>query len=143
MKKRINRLVASFKDSRGSATVEFVVLALPLFIPIFLFLGQFSTLSGNEIAIQTLARETLRGYIESKNDESGEAVVNEIISKGGRSLGLSREEIESIRYEIKCSKNPCHLPSGRVRITLLMEPQANHGREIQASAQQYFSPWIG
>lgn len=143
MKKQINNWIPRIRDARGSASVEFVILALPLFIPIFLFLGEFSKVSANEMAIQTLARETLRGYVESKDDKSGEILISEIIVKGGSSLGLDRDEVSTIRYEIECSKSPCHIPNGRVRITLQMQSQGNEGRVIQASAQQYFSPWIG
>ena len=125
----------------GSASVEFVVLALPLFIPIFIFLGQFAAVSSHEMAMQTLARESLRSFIESSNDESGEALIRQVIEVGGKSLGLSQHEIAAINVEMKCSKSPCHLPNGRVRITLRMDPSASHGRIIEAAAQEYFSPW--
>ena len=125
----------------GSASIEFVLLALPLFIPIFIFLGQFSTLTSHEMVIQTLARESLRSYVESSSDESGETLIRQVIEVGGRNLGLSQEEVSAIDIEMKCSKNPCHLPNGRVRITLTMDPSVNHGRTVQAAAQEYFSPW--
>ena len=125
----------------GSASVEFVVLALPLFIPIFIFLGQFSVESSHEMVLQTLARESLRSYIESSNDQTGEALIREVIEAGGKNLGLSHQEIAAIDVEMKCSKSPCHQPNGRVRITLTMDPSVSHGRTIEAAAQEYFSPW--
>jgi Flp pilus assembly protein TadG len=131
-----------FSAQKGSASVEFVLLALPLFIPILIFLGQFSTVSSHETVMQTLARESLRSYIESSNDESGEAHIRQVIEVGGKNLGLSQQEIRAIEVEMKCSKSPCHLPNGRVRITLTMDPSVNHGRTVQAAAQEYFSPWI-
>lgn len=137
----MHRLARNIKDERGSASVEFVLLALPLFIPIFIFLNQFSTLSSQEMALQTLARESVRAFIESNNDQSGGALVNQVITLGGAKLGLEPEEISEINSEIKCSTRPCHLPNGRVRITLTMDAIGNDGRSVQASAQQYFSPW--
>lgn len=125
----------------GSASVEFVVLALPLFIPIFIFLGQYAAVSSHEMAIQTLARESLRSFIESSSDESGEALIRQVIEVGGKNLGLSQYEIAAIDVEMQCSKNPCHLPNGRVRITLRMDSSVSHGRIIEAAAQEYFSPW--
>ena len=125
----------------GSASVEFVVLALPLFIPIFIFLGQFSAVSSHEMVLQTLARESLRSYIESSNDQTGEALIRQVIEVGGKNLGLSHQEISAINVEMKCSKSPCHQPNGRVRITLRMDPSVSHGRTIEAAAQEYFSPW--
>ena len=126
---------------KGSASVEFVLLALPLFIPILIFLGQFSAISSHEMVLQTLTRESLRSYIESNNDKSGEALIRQVIEVGGKNLGLSQQEIRAINVEMKCSKSPCHQPNGRVRITLSMDPSVSHGRIIEAAAQEYFSPW--
>ena len=141
MKKMLLYLQKVIFRQDGSASIEFVVLALPLFIPIFIFLGQFSNVSSHETVMQTLARESLRSYIESSDGESGEALIRQVIEVGGKNLGLSQEEIRAIGVEMKCSKNPCHLPNGRVRITLTMDPSVNHGRTVQAAAQEYFSPW--
>lgn len=141
MKKMLLYLQKVIGRQDGSASIEFVVLALPLFIPIFIFLGQFSNVSSHETVLQTLARESLRSYIESSDGESGEALIRQVIEVGGKNLGLSQEEIRAIDVEMKCSKNPCHLPNGRVRITLTMDPSINHGRIVQAAAQEYFSPW--
>ena len=62
--RRLSSYAKSMKNERGSASVEFVLLALPLFIPIFIFLNQFSQLSSQEMALQTLARESVRAFIE-------------------------------------------------------------------------------
>lgn len=129
-------------DDQGSASVEFVLLALPLFIPIFIFLGQFSVVSSHEMALQTLSRESLRAFIESNSDQAGGILIREVIEKGGRHLDLSPREIAAIEVDLQCSNTPCHTPNGRVRITLTMNPSVNNGREITAGAQEYFSPWI-
>ncbi len=129
-------------DERGSASVEFVLLALPLFIPIFIFLGQFSALSSHEMTMQTLARESVRAFVESSSDESGGVLIKEVIKVGGEKLGLSEAEIKAIDVYIECSNSPWHSPHCRVRITLTMDPSVNHGRGVTAAAQEYFSPWI-
>jgi hypothetical protein len=140
--KRLMRVATNaVQREEGSASVEFVLLALPLFIPILIFLGQFSAISSHEMVLQTLTRESLRSYIESNNDKSGEALIRQVIEVGGKNLGLSQQEIRAINVEMKCSKSPCHQPNGRVRITLRMDPSVNHGRIIEAAAQEYFSPW--
>ena len=133
---------SAMKKEDGSASVEFVLLALPLFIPIFIFLGQFSAISSHEMVMQTLARESLRSYIESSDDESGAALIREVIEVGGKNLGLTKQEIRAIDVDLKCSKNPCHQPNGRVRITLTMDESATYGRKVDSAAQAYFSPWI-
>lgn len=142
MRKLLSLINNSLRRQEGSASVEFIVLALPLFIPILIFLAQFSTVNSHEMALQTLARESLRSYIESSNDESGEALIQEVIEVGGKNLGLSQQEVIAIDVDVKCSKSPCHLPNGRVRITLTMDASMTHGRTVDAAAQAYFSPWI-
>jgi len=140
--KRLMRVATNaVQREEGSASVEFVLLALPLFIPILIFLGQFSAISSHEMVLQTLTRESLRSYIESNNDKSGEELIRQVIEVGGKNLGLSQQEIRAINVEMKCSKSPCHQPNGRVRITLSMDPSVSHGRIIEAAAQEYFSPW--
>jgi Flp pilus assembly protein TadG len=141
MKRFLRLAKKAVQRDEGSASVEFVALALPLFIPIFIFLGQFSAVSSHEMVLQTLARESLRSYIESSNDQTGEALIRQVIEVGGKNLGLSQKEISAINVEMKCSKSPCHQPNGRVRITLRMDPSVSHGRTIEAAAQEYFSPW--
>jgi len=141
MKRYLRPAKKAVQREEGSASVEFVVLALPLFIPIFIFLGQFSAVGSHEMVLQTLARESLRSYIESSNDQTGEALIRQVIEVGGKNLGLSHQEISAINVEMKCSKSPCHQPNGRVRITLRMDPSVSHGRTIEAAAQEYFSPW--
>jgi hypothetical protein len=142
LRKLLSLINNSLRRQEGSASVEFIVLALPLFIPILIFLGQFSSVNSHEMALQTLARESLRSYIESSNDESGEALIREVIEVGGKNLGLSQQEVSAIDVDVKCSKSPCHLPNGRVRITLTMDASMTHGRTVDAAAQAYFSPWI-
>jgi hypothetical protein len=142
LRKLLSLISNSLRRQEGSASVEFIVLALPLFIPILIFLGQFSSVNSHEMALQTLARESLRSYIESSNDEAGEALIREVIEVGGKNLGLSQQEVSAIDVDVKCSKSPCHLPNGRVRITLTMEASMTHGRRVEAAAQEYFSPWI-
>jgi Flp pilus assembly protein TadG len=142
LRKLLSLISNSLRRQEGSASVEFIVLALPLFIPILIFLGQFSSVNSHEMVLQTLARESLRSYIESSNDEAGEALIREVIEVGGKNLGLSQQEVSAIDVDVKCSKSPCHLPNGRVRITLTMEASMTHGRRVEAAAQEYFSPWI-
>ena len=93
------------------------------------------------MALQTLARESVRAFVESKDDRTGGALVNQVINLGGAKLGLKQKEVSEIQTEIKCSTSPSHLPNGRVRITLPMSAIGNNGRSVEASAQQYFSPW--
>jgi Flp pilus assembly protein TadG len=60
--------LAFLKDQRGSASIEFVILAIPLFIPLFLYMNTFSSVSDDQERLRTLARESVRAFVTSAND---------------------------------------------------------------------------
>jgi hypothetical protein len=121
-------------DSRGSASVEFSILAIPLFIPLFIFTAQFSHSSDAQDSLRTLARESVRAFVSSSNDEIAFGVTEQIIEKGGSILGH-----EDIEVRIICSASPCISPDARVLIRLISVSSANIKTEV--SAIEYVSPW--
>ena len=77
----------TLSDERGSASVEFSILAIPLFIPLFIFMGQFANASDSQDSLRTLARESVRAFVSSSNDQIAFYVANQVIAKGGEVLG--------------------------------------------------------
>lgn len=129
-----------FRDDRGSATVEFSVLAVPLFIPIFLFLSQFASVSSNEEIVRVMVRESVRGYVASSSESAGRIVAHNVVNILGNKLGLTSKEMESVTMQFECSNNPCLSAKGRIRATIRMRDEQS-GRVISASAQEYVNPW--
>lgn len=128
-------MIRFLKDSRGSASIEFVVLAVPLFLPIFIFLNNFADSSDTQSSLRSLARETARAFVTSDNDEIAYQVAAQVISEGGKALGFSN----SIRYSINCSQSPCIYPDGRVSVTVVA--RLRNLDEVEVSAIEYVSPW--
>ena len=62
------KITMHLRREDGGAIVEFVALAIPLFIPIFIYLNSFSSISANEVIARSMAREVLRVYVISEND---------------------------------------------------------------------------
>jgi hypothetical protein len=123
------------KDQRGSASIEFVLLAIPLFIPLFLYMNTFSSVSDDQERLRTLARESVRAFVTSANDEIAFEVSRSVIMEGGRLLGFKNPESE-IQSQILCSQDPCISPDSEIVITLSI-PE----RSIQVSAIEYVTPW--
>jgi Flp pilus assembly protein TadG len=133
-------LIKNLRDESGSAIVEFVALAIPLFIPIFIYLNSFASVSGNEAVIRVLAREGVRAYVASDNDHAGRAVSEQAISLIAKNLGLSSDEIDSLAVNYQCSRLPCLSANSRIRLTISYTDAQTH-RKIEASAQENVSPW--
>ncbi len=130
-----------YRAETGSAIVEFVVLAIPLFIPIFMYVNHFASVSGNEEIARVMAREGLRAYVASDSDHAGRVVSAQALSIIATQLGLSNEEIKSLNTHYECSNQPCLSADGQIRLTVTFIDRESH-RIVEASAQEYVSPWM-
>jgi Flp pilus assembly protein TadG len=128
------------RNQDGSASVEFVALAIPLFIPLFIYLNQFANLSGEEEMARTLAREGARAYVSSSGSDTAEIMMNRVIMAAGEALGLTTAQFSRLAIGLKCSESPCHSPNGRVQVTVHFSATSEF-RAVTASAQEYISPW--
>ena len=127
-------------EEEGSAAVEFVILAIPLFLPILIFLGQFSDLSRSEIQSRNLIREIVRAYVSSPNSSRAESNARAVLQIGQERLSFTKSEITSMHLSFICSARPCLSPGERVRGELTLTPNGSN-RTVKVSAQQYVSPW--
>jgi hypothetical protein len=117
--------------------VEFVALALPLFIPIFIYLNHYGVISDSESSLRTLAREMSRAVVTSENDDVAERVAAEVFIKGGAVLGLEREILSGdIQYFLQCSDRPCIGPNNQVEVKI-----SSKSLNRTISAVEYVSPW--
>lgn len=124
----------------GSASVEFVALAIPLFVPILIFINNFSELSSSEILARNLVRESLRAYVTSDNPLFADFRAEETLRIAARESGLSQDQISSMNLSFSCSQSPCLSPGGRVQASLKMRLH-RQSREVSAQAIEYISPW--
>ena len=137
----VRTLCKRLTGESGSAIVEFVVLAIPLFIPIFIYLNTFASVSGNEAIVRILAREGLRAYVASDSDHAGREVSAQALSVIATHLGLTPREIATLSARYECSNNPCLSSNGRIRLTVSFIDAQSH-RTIEGSAQEHVSPWM-
>ena len=125
----------------GGAIVEFVALAIPLFIPIFIYLNSFSSISANEVIARSMAREVLRVYVISENDGAARNLSIEAMQLLARQWNLSPSELATLRTHLDCSHTPCLTANGRIKLTIsFIDDQTQ--REVLASAQEHLSPWL-
>lgn len=136
----LRRILAAITQDAGSASVEFVILAIPLFLPIFIYLTQFAELSNLEIQARSLVRQIVRAYVASESLDDAQSRASVVLNYGASRMGFSQSDITSMRLTFSCSADPCLTPGARVRGNLLLTSPVTH-RLVQVSAQEYVSPW--
>jgi hypothetical protein len=137
MKNFINKV----RSEEGSAAVEFVLLAIPLFIPIILFMSTFADVSDKESIARALARESVRGFVLSRGDISAYSTAHHIANEGAVALGLDAHEISSMKVDVQCEVWPCITPRNRISVTITFYSNQSH-RQIRATAEEVLSPWV-
>lgn len=132
---------ANLKSDSGSAIVEFVVLAIPLFIPVFIYLSHFASISVNEEIARSMAREVLRVYVISEGDSAARELSGEATQLLARQWQLTDSEMASLRTQMDCTHHPCLSANARIKLTISFTDEQT-GRVVSASAQEHLSPWL-
>jgi hypothetical protein len=135
------RFMTHLRREDGGAIVEFVALAIPLFIPIFIYLNSFSSISANEVIARSMAREVLRVYVISENDGAARNLSSKATQLLARQWSLNSSEISTLRTHMDCSHSPCLTANGRIKLTISFVDDQTQ-REVSASAQEHLSPWL-
>mgnify|MGYP000249239209 FL=1 len=128
------------REEDGSASVEFAVLAIPLFIPLFLYMNTFASMSDGQDALRTLAREAARGFVTSSNDQIAYGVAHQIVTQGAQVLGYEKAlQNGEIQLHIECSTRPCISPNASITVSITRSERERP--DIKVSAIAYVSPW--
>ena len=135
------KLRARLKSESGSAIVEFVALAIPLFIPIFIYLNHFSSISVNEEIARSMAREVLRVYVLSEDESAARNLSGNAMNLLARQWKLTDFEVASMRTHMDCTQTPCISANGKIKLTVSFTDEQT-GRVVSASAQEHLSPWL-
>ena len=132
---------ARLNSDSGSAIVEFVALAIPLFIPIFIYLNHFSSVSVNEEIARSMAREVLRVYVLSEDESAARNLSGHAMNLLARQWELTDFEVASMRTHMYCTLTPCISANGKIKLTFSFTDEQT-GRVVSASAQEHLSPWL-
>jgi len=134
-------LIRKIRDEEGSAVLEFVTLALPLFVPVIIFLSGFASTSNDEFIVRTLARESVRAYILSNNDLTATINARNTMQTGAHELGLDPERIDDLYFAVDCVGFLCISPDNKVEVTITLK--SKDGKRVStATARETVSPWV-
>ena len=127
--------------SNGSAITEFLIFTLPFFAALLLITLNVYQHSMATNEAKNLARQSLRAFITSPNNELAEARGIQVLDIYRDNLSL--QDFNNRKFEIKfeCSNNPCLSPGGLVSAYLRVSIKGQIVREITGSATEYVDLW--
>ena len=101
------------RDERGSAVIEFVVLAVLMLIPLAYLVMMLARVQAGSYAVSQAAREAGRAYVTA---EAGDQAAGRA-EAAARIAFLDHSFEDSGRLTIACDGIPCLRPDGHVETT--------------------------
>ena len=101
------------RDERGSAVVEFVVLAVLMLIPLVYLVMMLARVQAGSYAVSQAAREAGRAYVTSAVGQDAAARAE----AAARIAFLDHSFEDAGRLTIACDGTPCLRPDGQVETT--------------------------
>ena len=101
------------RDERGSAVVEFVVLAVLMLIPLVYLVLMMSRLQAGSYAVSQAAREAGRAFVTAQSAEAAPARAE----AAARIAFLDHAMEDTGRLAVACDGSPCLRPDARVETT--------------------------
>ena len=128
------------RNENGSAIIEFVIYALPLFIPLVIYLTSVNQSSEIQYEARNFARQIARAYVTSPSQELTGARVLAVTTVFAKS-SFATNRINSLpKIEISCNLSPCLSPNGKVEVKVLLTSTFT-GRSASATAIQTVDAW--
>lgn len=139
------RTFRSKKDDEGSAVVEFVLIAVPLFLPALLFFSTLQTAVRTEIDLANLARQSLRAFVTAETFNEGHQRVRFVLDRFSELEASDGRYSQKYKftYNISCGAERCLSPGSMVKIELFRSFMGEEGRSRKAVAiaQGYVDRW--
>ena len=118
------------KSEDGSAVLEFVAIAIPLFIPMILYFGAMNEKTQEAFNLHNLARQVARAYVTTPDQSLAEARANTVLDAAAKQ-SKSQASNQVITFRLDCSAQPCLTPDSRIKVTLQAEPSGQTASDTQ------------
>jgi len=131
----------SLKDTEsGSAILEFVILAIPLFVPLIIYLTSLNQSVQIEYEARNFARALARAYVTSPSQELTAPRIQAVTDAfAANSFILNRIDLPPT-VQISCSANPCLTPDGKIEVTVILSSSSSN-KVASAKATQTVDAW--
>ena len=147
MENTVKKLVKFLDNDSGSATLEFIVLALPLFLPLFIFLSQINQTSNGQALVENFAKQAARAYATAPSEEIGLMRINQIktvfesnnFQSISSDLNLNQNGSKTFNFSLDCESSPCLTPDKRITLSASFNSAANE--RFSASVTEIVDKW--
>jgi Flp pilus assembly protein TadG len=137
---KTNKLRKLLREEEGTAIIEFVIYALPLFVPLIIYLTSINQSAQIQYEARNFARQLARAYVTSPSQEFTGArilAVKEVFTTS--SFATNKIDLNP-KIEITCSLSPCLTPTGKVSVTVHLTSIFS-GTSANATAIQTVDAW--
>jgi Flp pilus assembly protein TadG len=124
------------QEESGSAILEFILVALPLFLPLTLFLQSIEAKSQNLGDLNNAARQVARAFTTSPSESLAPVRANEVLRTYQKEVLPSHGDKSILNLSITCEGAPCLTPNAKVTVTL-----TDSSLGLSASATQIVDAW--
>lgn len=128
------------KLDQGSAILEFLLLALPLFLPLSIFLTNVSHKSQMEYDANNLARQLVRAYVTSPDASVAPMRLSKVEQVFEDHVLSPHGIFVPAAYSLQCSSNPCLTPGSKIELVVTLS-SATSSDEATARVIEYVDQW--
>ncbi|CAB4727380.1 MAG: hypothetical protein F2853_01565 [Actinobacteria bacterium] len=134
------KFVKSLQGEEGSAIIEFVIYALPLFVPLIIYLTSINQSAQIQYEARNFARQLARAYVTSPGPEFTEARLLAVEEVFATNTFITNKIDANTKIQIKCSLSPCLTPTGKVSVTVQLNSLLSR-TTASATAIQTVDAW--
>lgn len=125
----------------GSAASEFVLIAIPLFLPAILFFLSMHNSAMVREGGSMIARTAASAFVEAGDDSSGYLRVAALVDEyEALNQGTSKEP-QNFSFHIQCSHQPCIEPREWVEVSIYRD--TGNDRILIGRSKSYVGRWTG
>ncbi len=128
------------KREEGSAILEFLIFALPLFIPLAMFLQNVNQSSQLQFDTNNYARQLARAYVTSPSADYLDARLN-AVTQTFMARVFSKDSVTSIpNVSVQCASTPCLRPGSAIELSVIVK--ADNSQSVsRTSVKAYVDAW--
>lgn len=127
-------------DESGSAIIEFIILALPLFVPMAIYLTSINQSSNIQYEARIFSREIARVYVTTNDEADVAPRIAELTQNYAERIFLPARIDINPDVNITCSEQPCLTPGARIKVDVTLRSQDGK-TSAHSSAIQIVDSW--